>query len=143
MNKDLENLRMLSIGYYIYAAILALFSCFPIIHVTLGISMLMGSFENDHNPPPAFVGWMFVGIGGLFILGGWATAICTFLAGKYIKQQKNYIFILVMAGISCMFAPLGTILGVFTFIVLLKDPVKQLFNRQQTPANYNPQGWQQ
>lgn len=143
MNKDLENLRMLSIGYYVYAAILALFSCLPLIHVTLGISMILGGFENDHNPPPAFVGWMFVGMGGLFILGGWATAICTFLAGKYIKQQKNYIFILVMAGISCMFAPLGTILGVFTFIVLLKDPVKQLFNPQQTPTSYNPQGWQQ
>jgi len=32
-----------------------------------------------------------------------------------------------MAGIECLFMPFGTVLGVFTIMVLMRDPVKQLF----------------
>lgn len=143
MDKDLEHLRMLSIGYYVYAAITAVFACIPFIHLFMGIAMISGAFEGDKNPPPPFFGWMFITMGGLFIVLGWATAICTFLAGKYLKQKTHYTFCLVMAGINCMFAPLGTVLGVFTIIVLLRDSVKQLFNGQSFSTNYEPQSWQQ
>jgi hypothetical protein len=33
----------------------------------------------------------------------------------------------VMAGVECIFAPFGTVLGVFTIIVLMRESVKQLF----------------
>jgi hypothetical protein len=32
-----------------------------------------------------------------------------------------------MAAISCIFMPFGTVLGVFTIIVLLRPSVKELF----------------
>lgn len=31
-----------------------------------------------------------------------------------------------MAGIECMFMPFGTVLGAFTIIVLLQEPVRRL-----------------
>ena len=34
-----------------------------------------------------------------------------------------------MAALSCAFFPFGTVLGVFTIIVLQKDSVRQLFGR--------------
>ena len=34
---------------------------------------------------------------------------------------------MVVAGVACTFAPLGTALGVFTIIVLMRDSVKELF----------------
>ena len=34
-----------------------------------------------------------------------------------------------MAAISCAFMPFGTVLGIFTLIVLTKPPVKSLFAR--------------
>jgi len=37
MNQDLEHLRLLSIFHYIVAAITALLSSFPLIHVTIGL----------------------------------------------------------------------------------------------------------
>jgi len=40
-------------------------------------------------------------------------------------------FCLVMAGAECLFMPFGTVLGVFTIILLLQEPVKQLFNSQR------------
>ena len=130
MNKDLEHLKWLSIGFYIYAGLTALFACFPIIHLAVGIAMITGQMNEGENPPPPALGWFFVGFASIFILGGWAAAIATFLAGRFIKQQKKYTFIFVMAVISCMFAPFGTVLGVFTIIVLLRDSVKALFEEQ-------------
>jgi hypothetical protein len=37
------------------------------------------------------------------------------------------MFCLVMGGVECLFMPFGTVLGVFTIIVLMQEPVKQLF----------------
>jgi hypothetical protein len=49
--------------------------------------------------------------------------------GRCLRQHKHYIFCLVMAALMCTNAPLGTILGVFTFIVLLRPEVQAKFGR--------------
>ena len=81
----------------------------------------------DQDPVAGFMGWFFVAFSGAFILAGWAFAICLFLAGRYLAQQRHYTFCLVMAGVACMFMPFGTVLGVFTIIVLVRESVKELF----------------
>jgi hypothetical protein len=40
-----------------------------------------------------------------------------------------------MAGIECIFMPVGTVLGVFTIIVLMRDSVKELFGHRATEDN--------
>jgi hypothetical protein len=145
MDKDLEHLKLLSIFYYINAGITALFSCFPIIHVSIGVAIVLGSLNGGPNPPPAFIGWIFIAIGSVIILGGWTLAFLSFLTAKYLKQHKNYMFCNIIAGINCAFFPTGTILGVFTFLVLLREPVKQLFKgitpREFQPAAMTPPDW--
>jgi len=42
------------------------------------------------------------------------------------------MFCLIVAGIICIFMPLGTILGVFTIIVLVRPSVKAMFEGQAT-----------
>ena len=131
MNKDLEHLKILSMCYYISAGITALFSCFPLIHLTMGILLVSGAFPNNSKgaaPPPAFIGWFFILFATVFILGGWMIAVATFFAGKFLKQKRNYIFCLVVAGVNCLFFPIGMVLGVFTFIVLLRESVRAIFN---------------
>ncbi len=136
MNQDLEHLKILSIFHYVVAAIAGLFACFPIFHLMMGITFLTGGFfPNGEVPsdfPPGFppfelFGLMFTVIPAFIILLGWAFAIAMFFAGVSLGRQKNYTFSLVMAGISCMFMPFGTVLGVFTIIVLLRPSVKALF----------------
>ncbi len=143
MNKDLEHLGWLSVSFYVYAGLTALFACFPFIHLFIGIAMVSGSFEQENNPPPAAFGWFFIGIASIFILLGFTLAVCNLLAGKYLKQQTKYTFCFVFAAINCMFAPLGTVLGVFTIIVLLRDSVKAMFNGQQNFSQFSaPPNWQ-
>lgn len=141
MNKDLEHLRWLTIGFYVNAGITTLFALLPFIHLFIGIAMVSGKFDGEKNPPP-FFGWMFIGFAVFFIALGFALAICNFLAGRFLKRQTKYTFCLVLAAINCMFMPFGTILGVFAIIVLARDSVKALFNNQSFSQFNNPPNWQ-
>lgn len=149
MNKDLDNLKTLSIFHYVVAGLVALFSCIPIVHLIIGISFLTGSFPEPQNQPnqPDFpvklFGLMFTIIPLIFIVGGWILAVCTFIAGRKLAKHQSYTFCIVIAGILCMFMPFGTVLGVFTIIVLMRDSVKELFNKQDfSQYNSSPSNWQ-
>lgn len=129
-DKDAEHLRLLAIFHYIVAGIGAFFACFPLIHVALGALMVFhpSTMQGSANePPPAAVGYLFIFLGGLFILMGWSMAVCTFLSGRFIAKRKNRVFSFVIAGLLCMFMPFGTVLGIFTIIVLSRESVQRLY----------------
>ena len=130
MNQDQEHLKLLSIFHYIVGGLAALFAFFPIIHLILGILFIVAPNRitgSGGQPPPPFIGWIFAIIGGGLMILGWAFAVCLIMAGRFIAKRKHYIFCLVMAGLNCLFMPFGTVLGVFTIIVLIRPSVKELF----------------
>ncbi len=131
-DQDLEHLRLLSIFYYVVAGLAGLVSLFPIIHLVVGLGLLTGQFEGA-DPTSSIAGWLFVVIAGGFILTGFAFAVCLALTGRFLVQRRRYLFCLVMAAMACMFMPFGTVLGVFTIIVLVKEPVKALFLENSPP----------
>jgi len=92
----------------------------------MGIAMLSGAFDGK-NAAPRFIGWLFIVFPGLLMLTGWILSGFILAVGRRLKRRASYTFCLVIACIECVLMPLGTVLGVFTIIVLLKDPVKQLF----------------
>ena len=129
---DAEHLRQLSIFHYVLAAMTAFFACIPIIHLALGIAMVLGRLdEGGKNPPPAFVGWLFVAVGGFMILAGWTLAVLLFLSGRNLARRRRRGFCTVVAALSCLMMPLGTILGVFTLMVLNRPTVRSLFDAQK------------
>ena len=138
MNQDLEHLRLLSIFHYVVAGLTALFACIPMIHLTMGLVMLFapGAFENGRhgsgNDPAILhvVGAILTFVATLVILAGWSLAVCTFLAGRFLSGRRHYMFCLVIAALLCMITPFGTILGVFTIVVLMRPSVKLLFQPQ-------------
>jgi hypothetical protein len=136
MNQDEEHLRLLSLFHYVCAGVAALFACFPIIHLVLGLVLLLSpqSFGPSRNQPPAFIGLFFVLFASVIILLGWTFAGFLAYAGKCLAQRKNYTFCLVMGGIACMFMPFGTVLGIFTIIVLVRPTVKALFAGSVPPV---------
>jgi hypothetical protein len=83
--------------------------------------------------PKTFFGVIFVVFPALFILCGWTLAVLLAVAGRCLARRKGYTFCLVVAGISCLFMPFGTILGVFTIVVLTRPSVKRLFNGGPAP----------
>jgi hypothetical protein len=135
MNQDAEHLKLLSIFHYVVAGLAALFSCFPLFHLVIGIAMVSGQLEGaDADPPAQMIGWFFVIFAGTFILCGLAFAVAVFLAGRSLAHRTRYLYCLVMAGVECIFMPFGTVLGVFTILVLLRDSVKGMFGVETQPA---------
>ncbi len=134
MNQDLSQIKILSIFHFVVAGIAALFACFPIFHLLIGISMLTGSngfFPSDSSAnlpfPFSMFGLIFTIIPAAIILLGWAFAISLAISGYFLLKKHQYMFCLIMAGISCVFTPFGTVLGVFTIVVLMRPSVKELF----------------
>jgi len=131
MNNDLEHLRLLAIGHYVFSAIMALFACLPLIHVTIGLILLLNPQALSHHGqeefPAKIVGVMFAVMGSIFVLIGWSFAACMFVAGRSISARKRYTFCFVVAALSCAFFPFGTVLGVFTIMVLSRPSVKEIF----------------
>lgn len=135
MNDDEQHLRLLSIFHYVLGGLMALFACFPVFHLIFGIVLLAapqvldGPRPEQQMPPhmATFMGVMLTIIPVLIIVMGWSLAFCVVLAGRFLAQHTHYMYCLVVAGILCIFAPVGTVLGVFTIIVLMRPSVKQQF----------------
>jgi hypothetical protein len=137
--QDAENLKLLVIFHYVLGGITGIMGCFPIIHVVLGAIMVSGGFSHAGAPgsaPPEAFGWFFIVIGGLICLVAWTLAAMMILSGKWLSERKNWTFCFVIACISCLSVPLGTVLGVFTILVLQRPSVKALFEEKLPPAGY-------
>lgn len=136
MNDDRDHLRLLSIFHYVVAGFAGMFACLPLIHLAMGIGFLTGRLEGSQGSEDGsrLVGGVLVGLASVFILLGWTMVGLLILAGRSLARHRRYTFCLVMAAISCAFMPFGTVLGVFTLIVLLRPGVKQLFGVATAPA---------
>ena len=130
--------RRVAIFRYIVGGLAALFACFPLIHLTIGLVMVFGGFSGN-QAPPAFVGWLFIILGGGFFLVGQSLAICIIIAGRFLARRKHYHFVFVVACCECLFMPFGTVLGVFTVVFLSPEPVKGALDAGKSlPAEAHP-----
>jgi hypothetical protein len=131
--KDEEQLKLLAIFHYVVAGLGALFACFPLLHVGMGLMMVLDpefmTGGQNSPPPPAALGYLVIAMGALFVLLGWAVAICTWISGRMLAQRRRRMFSFVMAAILCAFMPFGTILGIFTIIVLSRESVQRLYGQ--------------
>ena len=122
-----QHLRLLAIFHYVVAGFTALFALFPLIHFAVGWFILHAPPPKTGEPPPAFVGWLFMALGAGFFLLGESFAACVVAAGRFIGARRRYWFVFVMACLQCGFFPFGTVLGVFTIVVLSRPSVKEMF----------------
>ena len=72
MTQDEQYLDLLSIFHYVVGGLIALFSCFPFLHIAVGVAMLSGAFGGANPPPPRAFGWLFILFPAMIILIGWA-----------------------------------------------------------------------
>jgi len=134
---DDEHLKLLSLGYMVAAGIAAAFSIFGLFYVLMGIVMAFSMSHlpagNANNQPPAFIGWLFAGVGVVIFIFAIGVALARFWAGKCVKQRKSRTFCMVVAGIGCLEFPYGTALGVLSFMVLSRPSVVKQFVAKPAP----------
>ncbi len=130
MSNDKGYLASLAVAHYVVGGIGVCFACIPLLHLVMGIALVTGNLQSHaaQSPPDAF-GWIFVAAGAVFFLIGQAIAVTIIVSGRFLAKQKHYMFSFIIACIMCAFFPFGTILGVFTIIVLSRDNVKRIYGR--------------
>ena len=129
-NVDIHHLKMLSIFHFIGAGLGILGILFLLAHYAIFQTVFNDPkmWQGSHQKPPpaeilALLKWFYV-IGGLwFVLSG----ALNLISGFFIRARKNRMFSIVVAGFNCLHVPLGTALGVFTIIVLMRDSVRELY----------------
>jgi hypothetical protein len=144
--EDREHLKGLVIGHYAVGALCALLGFLPIFHLAIGIAIVTEAFpmqpapnQQGNQPPfgPEFMGWIFIGFAAVFMLFYWGLAGALLIAGRCLSQRKAHTFCLIVAAAVCLFQPIGLVLGVFTFIVLLRPSVREAFQpvREEPPEH--------
>ena len=131
-----DHLRLISIFHYVIGGLHCVCCSFPLIHFFVGLGLLTNVIPADTHDPNAEVtmkamGGLFMVIGGIFVLGGWAFGLLTILSGRRIAQRRSRTFSLVMAGINCLSMPFGTVLGIFTIVLLTKPEAIAQYNLHQ------------
>jgi hypothetical protein len=127
---DADHLKLLSIFHFVGAGL-----------ALLGILFLLGHFAMFHaffanpkmwenqkqGPPPAeffaIFKWFYL-VFAVWLVGSGALNVAS---GLCIRAGKHRTFSIIVAGFNCLHMPLGTVLGVFTIIVLLRDSVREAY----------------
>jgi hypothetical protein len=122
-----QHLRLLAIFHYVVSGLTALFSLLPLLYTAMGWLFLHAPPPKHGEPPPVFIGYFMMGFGVLFFVLGESFAACVFASGRCIGARVRYWFVFVMGCFQCAFFPFGTVLGVFTIVVLSRPSVKAMF----------------
>ena len=126
MTNNLNTFRTL---YLVKGILNLLFVLFFLAYGVFGLFIMNGDqFKVDNigfNPGVLLIVIGCVGAFIAFIFG-----ILTLMVPKYLKETRNYNFILVVAILNCLTGVLGILLGVFTIIELNKPEVRKLFNKE-------------
>ena len=107
-------------------------ACAGGLYLFLGVAMLKApdAMGGGGQPPPSAAGWFLVGTGGVVVLLSIVSALLLILTGRFLAQHRYRVFCLIIAGLCCLSVPLGTVLGVFTFVVVLRPSVSELFRQK-------------
>ena len=127
-DRDLEHLRLLGILHYVFAGFALLGLVFLAGHYWFMSSMLdMATRHPSPNPPPESILGLMLGIYAVFgficVLG----AVLNVLAGHGLRNGRRWTLCFVVACLNCLQVPLGTVLGVFTLVVLNRTGVRARF----------------
>jgi hypothetical protein len=129
---DADHLNLLAIFHFVGAGLAVLGLLFLVGHYAVMHAVFTNPkfFENQKQPMPvppeqifAMMKWFYLAGAVWFVSSG----ILNLISGLCLRARKGRTFSLVVAGINCLHIPLGTVLGVFTIIVLLRDSVRELY----------------
>jgi hypothetical protein len=128
---DEEHLRLLRIGYLCAAGVDLFFALIPLLYIVMGLVFVaVGAPPSARpgDPGPALIGGIFVALGVILGVMTLAMGAAKLYVARAIKRRRSRTLCFVVAGLSCLHVPYGTLLGVATFLVLTRESVKERFD---------------
>jgi hypothetical protein len=130
---DASNVRLLAIFHFVLAG----FALLGIGGLAMHSMMMHAILSNPEafagtqgaTPPPnpevvfAIFRWFYIAMGCVLFLA----SVANLISGLCLFRRKARVLSMVVAGFDCVGFPFGTVLGVFTLIVLGRDSVRELY----------------
>lgn len=136
MNRDDEHLDLLAIFHYVYAAMMAMSACFPMIYLGIGIALVSDVFDQVAKDQGAKVlGVILIIFATLAIILVLVFATCVYFSGRCLNRRQGRLYCIVVTAIMLLNVPFGTCLGIFTVCVLMRPSVEGLFEQSNTSLN--------
>jgi heme/copper-type cytochrome/quinol oxidase subunit 3 len=133
---DREHLRLLSIFHFVNTGLAG----FGLLFTAFHYAMMSRVFANPAmwhghpNPPPQgffdmFI-WLYVFMAVMMLVGG----SLNLMVALRLRQRRSRMLCQIVSGLNCLQMPLGTLLGVFTLLVLGRDSVREAFDGMPAPS---------
>jgi hypothetical protein len=129
--RDREHLKLLAIFHFVFAGLGLVGLGFLALHFAL-MSTVFSSQDlwansKEATPPPreffSFFAWVYGVFAFVLVTGG----VLNLLSGLWLRRRVNRAFSFVVAALDCLQVPFGTVLGIFTVVVLSRDSVRRLY----------------
>ncbi|HEX4645145.1 MAG TPA: hypothetical protein VH598_06005 [Verrucomicrobiae bacterium] len=124
--KDGEHLKLLSIFSFVMAGFAFLGVAFLFLHYFLMSFFMSPEFwksQKNATPPPKeffqFMIYFYIIFGAWMMAGG----VLNVLSGFFLRQRTHRTFSLIVGGLNCLHIPFGTVLGIFTILILSRESV--------------------
>jgi divalent metal cation (Fe/Co/Zn/Cd) transporter len=135
---DSEHLKLLRWGYFLSAGVTACFSMFGLFYAGMAALLTSLPVKEGQDAPPEQIAWLFavVGIGITVVM--LAVAAAKLKVAKALRERTSRTFCYVVAVITMFGVPYGTLLGVFTLLVLSRPSVAQTFGADASATVRQP-----
>ena len=130
---DADHLNLLAIFHFVGAGLAVLGLLFLAVHYTFMHAIFANPdfWKNQKQPMPvppeqvfAMMKWFYLAAALWFVVSG----VLNVISALCLRARKGRMFSMVVSGINCLHIPLGTVLGVFTIVVLIRDSVRELYD---------------
>ena len=129
---DEANIKVLIVFHYVIAGLSVLGLLFLAFHYFMFNTFFMNPsiWENAEGSPPPMeffeiFRWFYLFMAVLLV--GYMAA--NLFSAVFMGQRHKRMFSLVVGCVNCLQFPLGTVLGIFTIIVLMRPSVQSAYER--------------
>ena len=133
MDRDRGRVRRVAIWFVIIGVLTIIAGTFLLGWVQMGIDFIGTAPGELKNVPHVYVthehvlGWVVVALSTVAVLLVWGVGTGMIAAGFCMRRRQRYTFCYVMAYLSCLVIPAGSILGWYTIVLLRRRSAREIF----------------
>jgi hypothetical protein len=138
---DAEHLRLLVIFHFVSAGLALCGVLFVIAHFALFYTIMSNPevwAGQTQGPPPEMMmtifRWFYLFFGLWFGVSG----VANLMSAVYLRARRHRTFSMIVSALNCLHVPLGTLLGVFTLVVLVRESVVRMYVAAGAEATGQP-----
>ncbi|MDP6152879.1 MAG: hypothetical protein QF785_05820 [Phycisphaeraceae bacterium] len=132
VDRDRGRVRRVAIWFVIIGVLTIIAGTFLLGWVHLGIKLAfapdeMKNLPHDYVMHEHVLGWVVVALSTVAVLLVWGVGTGMIAAGFCMRSRQRYTFCYVMAYLSCLVIPAGSILGWYTIVLLRRRSAREIF----------------